>query len=68
MIAALASHHVLVTKGSTAGRTLARFDVVEGDARVDEISRMLAGARVTATTRRQARELLDESSLKTAAR
>jgi DNA repair protein RecN (Recombination protein N) len=68
MIAALASHHVLVSKRASGGRTLARFDIVEGDARVDEISRMLAGARITATTRRQARELLDESSLKTAAR
>jgi DNA repair ATPase RecN len=41
---------------------------VDGDARIEEISRMLAGDRITATTRRQARELLDESSVRSAVR
>jgi len=68
MIAALASHHVLVEKRTSGGRTAARFETVEGDARVEEISRMLAGDRITATTRRQARELLDESSMRPAVR
>jgi DNA repair protein RecN (Recombination protein N) len=68
MIAALASHHLHVSKHVTGSRTVARFESVEGEVRVEEISRMLAGDRVTATTRRQARELLDESSLKSATR
>lgn len=68
MIAALASHHVLVQKRTSGGRTVARFETVEGDARIEEISRMLAGERITATTRRQARELLDESSMRPAVR
>jgi DNA repair protein RecN (Recombination protein N) len=59
MIAALASHHLRVTKHVSGGRTLARVGVVEGDARVDELARMLAGERATETTRRQARELLE---------
>jgi DNA repair protein RecN (Recombination protein N) len=68
MIAALASHHVLVEKHASGGRTVARFETVDGDARIEEISRMLAGDRITATTRRQARELLDASSVRSAVR
>jgi len=68
MIAAIASHHLCVSKHAAGGRTVARFEVVEGDARVEELSRMLAGERVTETTRRQARELLGESNLKSALR
>ena len=41
-----------------AGRTVARIAAVEGGERVEELARMLAGDRVTDTTRRQARELL----------
>ena len=58
MIAALATHHLRVTKQVSGGRTVARVDPVEGEARVAELARMLAGERATETTRRQARELL----------
>jgi DNA repair protein RecN (Recombination protein N) len=59
MIAALAGHHLRVTKHVTQGRTRVRIEAVEGEERVAEIARMLAGERVTETTRSQARELLD---------
>jgi DNA repair protein RecN (Recombination protein N) len=58
MIAALASHHVRVAKRVAGGRTVAELDVVEGAVRIDELARMMAGDRVTETTRRQAREML----------
>jgi DNA repair protein RecN (Recombination protein N) len=58
MIAALATHHLRVSKSVAAGRTVARITVIEGGERVEELARMLAGERVTDTTRRQARELL----------
>jgi len=58
MIAALAGHHLRVTKQASGGRTVARIAPVENDERVAELARMLAGDRVTETTRRQARELL----------
>jgi DNA repair protein RecN (Recombination protein N) len=61
MIAALAAHHLRVTKHVTGGRTVARVDPVDGEARVAELARMLAGERVTDTTRRQARELLGDA-------
>jgi DNA repair protein RecN (Recombination protein N) len=58
MIAALASHHVRVTKRVAGERTIAEIQAIDGAERVDELARMLAGDRVTETTRRQARELL----------
>ena len=58
VIAALASHHFAVSKQVVQGRTVARLEALSGAARVEELSRMLAGERVTDTTRRQARELL----------
>jgi len=61
MIAALAAHHLAVTKRTAGGRTVARIAGLDHDARVAELSRMLAGERVTETTRRQARELLGEA-------
>jgi len=58
LIAALAEHHLAVSKHVAGGRTTARVAVLERAARVEELARMLAGERVTETTRRQARELL----------
>jgi len=58
MIAALGSHHLRVLKRSQSGRTVARIESLEGAERVEELARMLAGDRITETTRRQARELL----------
>ena len=62
MIAALASHHLRVTKHVSGGRTAARVEPVDGEARVAELARMLAGDRASETTRRQARELLGATS------
>ncbi len=58
LIAALAGHHLAVSKHVAGGRTTARVSVLEPAERVEELARMLAGERVTETTRRQARELL----------
>jgi DNA repair protein RecN (Recombination protein N) len=58
LIAALAGHHLAVSKRVTGGRTLASVAALEHAERIEELARMLAGDRVTDTTRRQARELL----------
>ena len=62
MIAALAQHHLQVRKRASAGRTVAEIERVRGDERVAELARMLAGERASATTLRQARELLAGAS------
>ena len=57
-IAARATHHVRVSKTVRGGRTRVSAELVTGDARVEEIARMVAGDRVTETARGHARELL----------
>jgi DNA repair protein RecN (Recombination protein N) len=66
MIAALAAHHLAVSKRAAGGRTVASIAALDREARVAELSRMLAGERVTETTRRQARELLGDSPARSA--
>ena len=58
IIAAFATHHLRVVKHVSLKRTVARIEPLEGDDRIEEIARMLAGSRTTETTRRQAKELL----------
>ncbi len=62
-VASLADHHFLVGKhsireSSRVERTVTQISPIEGDGRVDEIARMLAGYKVTAAARESARELL----------
>jgi DNA repair protein RecN (Recombination protein N) len=58
LIAALAGCHLAVRKRVAGGRTSVQVEPLEPAERIEEIARMLAGDRVTATTRRQAREML----------
>lgn len=57
-IAARAHHHIRVHKGAKDGVTTADIEVLEGDARVEEIARMLGGDADSATSRAHAREQL----------
>src|SRR5207302_10941340 len=57
-VAAFADTHLSVTKEETKGRTVARADLLLGDARCNEVTRMLAGVEHSAHARRHARELL----------
>jgi DNA repair protein RecN (Recombination protein N) len=64
-IAARAAHHVRVAKSVRGGRTRVSAEIVTGDARVEEIARMVAGDRVTDTARGHARELLGRPASRT---
>jgi DNA repair protein RecN (Recombination protein N) len=57
-VAAVADHHVVVTKGAEGSRTVAHVRSVQGEARVAELSRMLSGRPDSVTARRHAAELL----------
>jgi DNA repair protein RecN (Recombination protein N) len=57
-IAALAQHHLRVSKSVRAGRTKAAVTAMAAAERVEEIARMLGGASVTAAAREHARDLL----------
>jgi len=64
-IAARAAHHVRVAKSVRGGRTRVSAEHVTGEARVEEIARMVAGDRVTETARGHARELLGRPTSRT---
>jgi DNA repair protein RecN (Recombination protein N) len=57
-VAAFADAQVAVTKAESAGRTVARAELLLDEARVGEISRMLAGVGESSHARRHAGELL----------
>jgi DNA repair protein RecN (Recombination protein N) len=58
-VAAQADHQVRVAKQTTAGTTRTHLEPLDGEARIEEIARMLGGASITARTREHAREMLD---------
>lgn len=60
-VAACADHHLVVSKQSDAQGTASQVAVVEADARVKEIARMLGGEKVSDTTLAHAREMLNTS-------
>ncbi len=61
-VAACADAQVVVRKAEHGGRTTASARAVEGEDRVAELSRMLAGVEESAHARRHAEELLSEAT------
>lgn len=61
-IAACAHHHIVVQKGAVGTVTTADTAVVAGDARVQEIARMLGGDADREVSRAHARELLERGA------
>lgn len=59
-VAARGDQHWRVTKSAVAGAVRSRIDVLSGEARVEELARMLGGVKITDTTRRHAKEMLGE--------
>ena len=62
MIAAYGTSHFEVEKGTEKGRTATTVRPLRGVEREREVARLLAGARASETTLRQARELLRAAS------
>lgn len=61
-IAARAHHHIRVSKDAAGGVTTADVAVLEGEARVHEIARMLGGDPESAVSRAHAAELLEAAT------
>lgn len=59
-IAAYADAHFVVTKTHHEDQSTSGITRVEGEARVKEVARMLTGNKLTASSKRAARELLDD--------
>lgn len=62
-VAAFADHQIVVTKRSVAKRTVATAEVVTDEARISELSRMLAGVGSSEHARRHAEELINSAGV-----
>jgi DNA repair protein RecN (Recombination protein N) len=60
-VAAQGNHHLKVSKSQAGNKTLSQVNALGRNERVEEIARMLGGATITDTTRRHARELLEQN-------
>ena len=57
-IAALAEHHLLISKSQRQGRTYTRVDTLDRSGRIEELARLIGGSQITENTRRSAEEML----------
>jgi DNA repair protein RecN (Recombination protein N) len=57
-VASQAGEHFQVSKQEKSGKPVSRIDLLNAEARVEEIARMLGGLEITATTRKHAKEML----------
>ena len=60
-VAAQGNHHLKVSKSQSDDKTLSQVVPLGRSERVEEVARMLGGATITDTTRRHARELLEQN-------
>lgn len=60
-IARFADHQANIEKRVRSGRTRTEVRWLEGDARIEELARMMSGKKVTAAARQHVREILDRS-------
>ena len=65
-VAAHADHHFRVVKTGDRTHVSSELAQLSGNARVDELARMLAGAEITSKTRAHARELYEQHRRKDA--
>ena len=67
-VAASADHQWQVARSETKAKVSSRVTTLDREQRVDEIARMLGGARITETTRKHAAELLGSPPRETSRR
>lgn len=60
-VAAMANHHYYITKQVQNKRTTTSVTILEGNNKVEEISRMIAGIEVTELTKQHAKEMMEQA-------
>jgi DNA repair protein RecN (Recombination protein N) len=60
-IACYGDYHYVVRKSARKGRTTTAMQELSGRERLEEIARMLGGAKISAKTRAHAREMLEQA-------
>jgi DNA repair protein RecN (Recombination protein N) len=61
-IASFADRHIKVTKSVQKGKTVVRYEVLEGDGRVRELAQMMSGHQETEISKRHAEEMLNRAT------
>ena len=62
-IAALADHHLLISKSERQGRTFTEVSALNHAGRIGELARMIGGAENTETTKKSAAEMLNRDTI-----
>ncbi|EGQ3622316.1 DNA repair protein RecN [Staphylococcus pseudintermedius] len=60
-VASMSDHHLYISKHEKDDRTTTTVRKLTGDARIDEIARMISGATVTELTRQNAKEMIEQN-------
>ncbi|EHL7197680.1 DNA repair protein RecN [Staphylococcus pseudintermedius] len=60
-VASMSDHHLYISKHEKDDRTTTTVRELTGDARIDEIARMISGATVTELTRENAKEMIEQN-------
>ncbi|WP_323697154.1 DNA repair protein RecN [Staphylococcus pseudintermedius] len=60
-VASMSDHHLYISKHEKDDRTTTTVCELTGDARIDEIARMISGATVTELTRQNAKEMIEQN-------
>ncbi|HCT0518988.1 TPA: DNA repair protein RecN [Staphylococcus pseudintermedius] len=60
-VASMSDHHLYISKHEKDDRTTTTVLELTGDARIDEIARMISGATVTELTRENAKEMIEQN-------
>lgn len=60
-VASMSNHHLYISKHEKDDRTTTTVRELTGDARIDEIARMISGATVTELTRENAKEMIEQN-------
>lgn len=61
-VAACADHHFTVEKQTQSGRTRTSLEMLSDEQRVEELARMLGGAKLSEKAREHAREMMEDGS------
>ncbi|TBR33935.1 DNA repair protein RecN [Staphylococcus pseudintermedius] len=60
-VASMSDHHLYISKHEKDDRTTTTVRELTGEARIDEIARMISGATVTELTRQNAKEMIEQN-------
>ncbi|EGQ0308338.1 DNA repair protein RecN [Staphylococcus pseudintermedius] len=60
-VASMSDHHLYISKHEKDDRTTTTVRELTGDARIDEIARMISGATVTELTRQNVKEMIEQN-------